>query len=170
MCAGGGPLVRPFGASSGGHRSNRVRTDPVGEVVAMFGVWWFSGFKELSTMVGDDTALEVSRVNVAVARTNRPPRRGAPFAARLVGAAGEAPPLSGSASPAAQERPVTRRPDPASHVEEVMRPGKRYVGLNGCHVGAESAVSRHLLLPFLHRPRGWVVDLPHRRHPLGQGA
>ena len=47
---------------------------------------------------------------------------------------------------------------------------QNHVGLTGCHVGAEGAVPRHLLPPFLLRLRGWVIDLPHRRHPLGQGA
>ena len=90
MCAGGAPRVRLCGASSGDTRSNRVKTDAVGvgEVVSMYGVWWFSGFKAFSAVVGDDIALGVSRVHVAVAREPTTPEGRSVL--RAIFAAGEA--------------------------------------------------------------------------------
>jgi hypothetical protein len=41
-----------------------------------------------------------------------------------------------------------------------MRPGKQHVRLTDGHIGAEGAVSRSLLPPFLLRSRGLVTTYP----------
>jgi hypothetical protein len=56
-----------------------------------------------------------------VARTNRLPTRGAPFAARLIEVAGEAPPPMGLRSPRHIGEAHTRCPAPISPGEEVIR-------------------------------------------------
>jgi hypothetical protein len=61
---------------------------------------------------------------------------------------------SGAPLPPPQRRGHPSVPRPPSRVEAVMRPGKPHVGPTGCHVGAEGVVSRHLMAPFLLRPKG----------------
>src|SRR5882724_6817259 len=71
----------------------------------MFGVWFFSGFKEFSAFVGDDAALGVSRVHVAVARRTDPPSGVLRSPRNWLRRPAKLRPLWGSASPTAAERP-----------------------------------------------------------------
>jgi hypothetical protein len=56
--------------------------------------------------------------------TNRPPTRGAPFAAPLVEAAGDAPPPLGLRLPRRSGEDPTRGLDPTSPTEEVVYTGR----------------------------------------------
>jgi hypothetical protein len=85
-------------------------------------------------------------------RDERLPARGAPFAARLVAAAGAAP-------PAAERPPLGSQTPPLVWRRSCMRPGKHYVSLTGCQARAADDAARSPLRPSLPRPQ-WVDHRP----------